>query len=576
MYSNIKSVQILISLLKKYGITDVVLSPGGSDVSLVHSLEMDSDFTCYSVVDERSAAYFATGVAQMKNRPCACVCTSGTAVCNYLPGITEAFYQDVPVVAITADKNPYFQGQMETQKIEQTHIFDGVVKKAVDLPVVYNEQDEWMCNRLVNEALLELNHHGTGPVHINIPIVFSGTVYECEKLPDERKIDRLILNTDEFKSSLSAIDTSKKIMVLVGQNVVFSEKDVENMEAFYNKTNCVFAVEHLSNLRVKGGAYSYPISEMMGVAAMERLKPDVVISIGNNTGAYGWKKYIRENYKSTSNVLVSESGNVRDTYKCLDTIYECSASEFFHSFAQLWKERPLNKEHSYYNQWQAEIAKVKVPEFEFSNFYVAQKLAQTIPDDSVLHLAIQYSTRIIHYFDLAENVTTFSNYGALGIDGCYSTFAGQAAVTDKLCYLVVGDLSFFYDMNAAGLRSIGKNVRVILLNNGGGGEFQYIFGRERIPELDENICAQHNKTAGGWIKSLDYDYYSATNKAEVDRALEKFAQPSNTPMFLEVFTNMEEDAHKTKQFYGDNRSQYKEYSQGVKGTVKSLLKKVKN
>jgi 2-succinyl-5-enolpyruvyl-6-hydroxy-3-cyclohexene-1-carboxylate synthase len=275
-------------------------------------------------------------------------------------------------------------------------------------------------------------------------------------------------------------------------------------------------------------------------------------------------------------VLVSESGNVRDTYKCLDTIYECSASEFFHSFAQLWKERPLNKEHSYYNQWQAEIAKVKVPEFEFSNFYVAQKLAQTIPDDSVLHLAIQYSTRIIHYFDLAENVTTFSNYGALGIDGCYSTFAGQAAVTDKLCYLVVGDLSFFYDMNAAGLRSIGKNVRVILLNNGGGGEFQYIFGRERIPELDENICAQHNKTAGGWIKSLDYDYYSATNKAEVDRALEKFAQPSNTPMFLEVFTNMEEDAHKTKQFYGDNRSQYKEYSQGVKGTVKSLLKKVKN
>ena len=134
MNSSFRSVQILIDLLKQYEIKDIVLSPGGSDIPLIHSIETDAYFTCYSVVDERSAAYFAMGVAQQKNRPAACVCTSGTAVCNYLPGITEAFYQSVPVLAITADKNPYYQGQLEIQKIEQTHIFDGVIKKSVSLP----------------------------------------------------------------------------------------------------------------------------------------------------------------------------------------------------------------------------------------------------------------------------------------------------------------------------------------------------------------------------------------------------------------------------------------------------------
>ena len=171
MYSNHKSVQILLSLMKKFDIRDVVLSPGGSDIPLIHSIETDDFFTCYSVVDERSAAYYAMGVAQEKSRPVACICTSGTAVCNYVPGITEAHYQNVPVLAITADKNPYYQDQLETQKIKQNNIFTDVVKKSVDLPVVQSADDEWLCNRLVNEALLELNHHGTGPVQINIPIV---------------------------------------------------------------------------------------------------------------------------------------------------------------------------------------------------------------------------------------------------------------------------------------------------------------------------------------------------------------------------------------------------------------------
>jgi 2-succinyl-5-enolpyruvyl-6-hydroxy-3-cyclohexene-1-carboxylate synthase len=206
MYSNFFNVQILIALLKEYGIHDVVLSPGGSDIPMIHSIETDDFFCCYSVVDERSAAYFAMGVAQQKNKAVACVCTSGTAVCNYVPGITEAFYQNVPIVAITCDKNPNYQGQLETQKIDQKNILDGVVKKSVDLPFLNNEEAVWLCNRLVNEALLETSHHGKGPVHINIPIVGATDIYNCEKLPPQR-----VIRYGDIHSEFFWDDTVKKL-----------------------------------------------------------------------------------------------------------------------------------------------------------------------------------------------------------------------------------------------------------------------------------------------------------------------------------------------------------------------------
>ena len=224
MNSSFRSVQILVDLLKQYHISNVVLSPGGSDIPLIHSIETDDFFTCYSVVDERSAAYFAMGVAQQTQKPCACVCTSGTAVCNYLPGVTEAFYQSVPVLAITADKNPYFQGQLEIQKIEQSNIFNGVIKKSVSLPVVENENDEWLCNRLVNEALLELTHHGAGPVHINIPIVGRTDIYDNKKLPPERKIEWINLENDAktWERFASKLAGCRRVLFVIGQNVCFN------------------------------------------------------------------------------------------------------------------------------------------------------------------------------------------------------------------------------------------------------------------------------------------------------------------------------------------------------------------
>ncbi len=553
MNSSFRSIQILIDLLKQYDIKDIVLSPGGSDIPLIHSIETDEFFECYSVVDERSAAYFAMGVAQQKIRPCACVCTSGTAVCNYLPGITEAFYQNVPVLAITADKNPYYQGQLETQKIEQTNIFNGVIKKSVEIPMINNSEDEWLCNRLVNEALLELTHHGTGPVHINVPIVGRTDLYDEKELPKERKINIINSeNTDDvWEQYAQKLSKAKRVLFVVGQNVNFDAETVELLNKIYKKCNCVFSVEHLSNLSCEGCVYTYPVSEINGTTSLEKLVPNIVISVGNNLAAYCLKPALRKHYKKIENWHVCSSIQIRDAYKCLTAKFEVELNSFLNKMLCLMPEEATN-DFKYKKEWDEELLKIKIPEFEFSNMYVGKKVAQIIPPNSILHLAILNSTRIMQYYKLADGVITYSNVGALGIDGCLSTFAGQAAATEELAFLVIGDLSFFYDMNAAGLRNIGKNVRIILINNGGGSEFHFIMGKDKIPTLNDYISAEHGNVATGWITSLGYDYYYAQTKEELDEAIKKFGEKSDRPMFLEVFTDMENDSDTIHKFYNEN------------------------
>lgn len=558
MNSSFRSIQILVDLLKQNEIQDIVLSPGGSDIPLIHSIETDDYFTCYSVVDERSAAYFAMGVAQQKKRPCACVCTSGTAVCNYLPGITEAYYQSVPVLAITADKNPYFQGQLEIQKIDQRNIFDGVIKKSVDLPVISNDDDEWLCNRLVNEALLALTHHGPGPVHINVPVVGRTDLYNDKKLPAERKISIVDWedSTETWQTYADKLAAASRILFVIGQNVNFDNESIELLNQLYRKCNCIFSVEHLSNLSCDGCVYTYPVSEINGASSLEKLVPDLVISVGNNLSAYNLRPFLRRHYKEMENWLITSSTEVRDAYKCLTTIFETRFNNFLSKMLALI---PAASENSgkYRACWDNELSKIAAPNVGFSNMYVGRKVAEVIPENSILHLAILNSTRVMQYYTLADGVTTYSNVGALGIDGCVSSFAGQAAATSELAFLVIGDLSFFYDMNAAGLRSIGPNVRIILINNGGGSEFHFIMGKDKIPTLNDYIAAEHGNIAAGWATSLGYDYYYASTKEELDNVIGKFAQKSDVPMFLEVFTDMEDDSNTIHSFYKENAVEIK-------------------
>ncbi len=570
MYSNFKSVQLLVAVLKSYNISRVVLSPGGSDVPIIHSIEQDDFFKCYSVVDERSAVYYAIGLSQGMNEPVVCVCTSGTAVSNYLPGMTEAYYQNVPIIAITADKNPCYNGQIETQKITQHSIFGDVSLKSVELPTGTNSDELWLCERLIKEAVLASVNFSKGPSHINIPIVGNYADYDVKTLPSIKHVDYLSLEASEnvWMNYVKRLTRAKRILIVVGQNVVFSEEDIKNIEEFVTTYNCVISVENISNLNCNGTVTTYPITEAQKNDS-QVLIPDLVISFGNNIVSYGLKPLLRKNYLKFDHWSIDPSGRYRDVFKGLTDVICCSPSYFFkyiveHSLAK------VESDSSYYNEWKKALDSFYIPEFDFSNFYVASKLAQAIPPNSILHMAILNSARVMQYFKLAENVKSFSNIGALGIDGCLSSFMGQAATTDELAFCLTGDLSFFYDMNALGIRSLRNNVRIILLNNGGGAEFHLFVDKSNVPTMNTHICAEHSKKAKGWVESLGIQYVSASNKQELEDAIKQLSQPSKTPIFMEVFTEMESDAEITKSFYSSNRKPSK------KNEVKKLLKGVRN
>jgi 2-succinyl-5-enolpyruvyl-6-hydroxy-3-cyclohexene-1-carboxylate synthase len=574
MYSTVKSVQILIALLKQHGIRHVVMSSGGACMPIVRSMENDAHFVGYSVVDERSAAYFALGIAQSLKEPVAVVCTSGTAVCNLLSGVSEAFYQGVPIVFITADRHPYLYNQLETQKLNQAGIFEDVTKKSVSLPVVHDDNDFWYCQRLVNEALLALDHHGSGPVHINIPSRVLGLPDEDDcsvaQLPQVGAVRRVTAadNLELWEEMGRELQQYRRILVVFGQNRPYHAEDIANIETFWRRYHCALSTDHLSNLNCEGALKTYPITEFDAGRFSADLLPDLVISLGWNFPGEGVKIALRGSRGKFRHWLINETGEVKDVFKSLSVIFECSPARFFQYFAK----RPvgeLRNDGVYYNQWCQALSGISLPELEFSNLSVARDLARHIPPNSMLHLSILNSTRQMQLFRLDKSIEVFSNVGALGIDGSLSTFLGQAAATKRLCFLLIGDLSFFYDLNSLGLRYVGSNVRILMVNNHGGGEFHLSFGKAKYPNVNTHIAAEHAATAQAWVESRGLRYLQASSPAELQEGIKALVGPSDRPVFLEAFTNMERDAAVTRQCYGWGRA-----PSGAKTALKHLTAKV--
>lgn len=571
MYSIIENVRILVGLLKGHGIKHVVTSPGGSSIPIVHTVEVDDYFTCYSVIDERSAGYFALGIAQQTGEPVAVVCTSGTAACNYLPAVTEACYQNVPLAIITADKHPYYDKQLVVQVINQENMYQDKVKHSVTLPFkINNDEDFWYCHRLVNEALLELNHHGSGPVHINIPTIGSQIDFSVKELPDVTALNRVSYDSgaEQWQEKIKELASFRNVLVVFGQHSPYSGCTVRHIEMFAEKYNCVLSVEHVSNLKCKGAVSTYPVIETSPGYAAQVVPPDLVISLGGNLATYKMQGYLAQVKGKCRHWVVEESGYVKDPFKKLTDIFECTPAHFFEYFSESAPLESINDQ-SYYKAWEELLSGFKVLEMPFSNMYAAWGLSKHIPDNSLLHLSILNSTRHMHFFDLDKSIRVYSNIGALGIDGSMSSFMGQAAVSDHLAFLMIGDLSFFYDMNSAGLKHVGRNVRVLLVNNSGASEFHFYIGEENIPTLDEYISVRHKSTAKGWVESCGFKYLSASTQEEFDEAIVEFtSEKSDSPILLEVFTDMKKDAEITHELYSLN--EHKDSVNSKKQKVKKM------
>ena len=581
MYTELKSYQIIIALLKQYGISHCVLSAGSRNVPFVHSIEEDPFFKCYSVVDERSAGYFALGLAQELNQPVVISCTSSTATCNYWPPVAEAFYQGVPLIVLTSDRDPAMLGQWEDQMIDQVGMYDRHVKKSVNLPVVENKKDFWWCQRLVNEALLELDHHGKGPVHINVPMTSYNISFNVKNLPYVTKINRLETDKDLdlWSSKVEKLKQSKRILITCGQNSSVSDQLKIEMEKFFHRYNSAISVEYMSNLSCDGVINTFTCWDTRYVTERKFLDfiPDIVISFGGNIMS-GVKEMLKRNCGKFEHWSIQEDGRIVDMFMSLTTVFECSP-EYFFSYANQNSDETQKNDRTYYNEIKSYADSIVYPEFEYSNVYVIKNIVESIPSDSMLHLAINGAIRITNYSMLKPNIKVYANIGTHGIDGCMSSFLGQASVRSALSFLVIGDLAFFYDMNSIRIRHLGKNLRILLINNQGGEEFYYN-GMWQDEASDLHTTARHHTKAEGWVKECGIKYIAVHCKDELEAAKQVFFDEAyDRPVLIEAFTEMAHDSKVLYDFYAlskpvDMKQKSKEVIKGVIG--QEAAKKLKN
>jgi len=566
MYTNIESIQILIALLKEYDIRNLVLSAGTRHTPFVRSVEKDSCFRCYSIVDERSAAFFAIGIAQETGEPTVICCTSGTSVCNYTSGVAEAFYARIPLVIITMDRNPYYLNQQEEQMVPQTALLQGICKISVTLPMVKDQKDRWRCNELINEALLELNHHGAGPVHINVPVEEGLFDFSTQELPTVRKINRIELKDDYlWQEKALELSKAKKILVTYGQAAPLTTSQQMLLNEFSEKYGAVFMVDYLANLHCESSVYAYNVTRACYAKLISDMVPDIVIAMnGFTVEIRGWLGNCSGRYQFWN---VMEDGNMSDPFRCLTNIFECSAMEFMEQMVRYAHDEKPSFE--YLNDWKQFIGTIKLPDLEYSDLYAVEKFINGIPENSLLHIANSNSVRLSQEYPLKESVKVYCNRGTCGIDGSMSTFIGQAYAHDGLCFLLIGDLSFFYDMNGLWSKYLGKNVR-IMLNNNGCGEVFYTNKKQDIDTVGWHIAADHNTRAQAWVESRGFTYLSSTNKQEFDENLERFWKSDyDKPVFFEVFTDKYVNIRENDKLANTNETI--NVSRTVKKAIKAII-----
>ncbi|MBR8704479.1 2-succinyl-5-enolpyruvyl-6-hydroxy-3-cyclohexene-1-carboxylic-acid synthase [Bacteroides pyogenes] len=553
MYSDKKNVLQLVALLEAHGITRVVLCPGSRNAPLVHTLSTHPGFTCYSMTDERSAGYFAIGLALNGGKPAAVCCTSGTALLNLHPAVAEAFYQHIPLVVISADRPGAWIGQMDGQTVPQPGVFRSLVKKSVDLPEIHTDEDEWYCNRLVNEALLETNHHGKGPVHINVPISEPLFRFTVESLPAVRAITRyqgLNVYDRDYNGLIDRLNQYNRRMIVVGQMSLIYLFEKRYVKLLYK--HFAWLTEHIGNQTVPGipvKNFDAALSFMPEERA-EQMAPELLITYGGHVISKRLKKFLRQ-HPPKEHWHVSPDGEVVDLYGALTCVIEMDPFEFLEKIAG-WLD---NRTPEYPRVWENYCKTIPEPEFGYSGMSAVGGLIKSLPESCALHLANSSAVRYAQLYPIPSAVEVCGNRGTNGIEGSLSTAIGYAACSDKLNFVVIGDLSFFYDMNALWNGHIGANLRILLLNNGGGGIFHTLPGLEMSGTSHKFITAVHKTSAKGWAEERGFLYLRAENEEQLTEAVQILTRPEpmEQPVLVEVFTNKNKDARILKDYFKKNQ-----------------------
>lgn len=537
-YTNERNVQIVIALLKAHGIHRVIASPGTTNMTFVVSIENDPWFQIWSSVDERSAAYLACGMAAETGEPVVISCTGATASRNYMPGLTEAYYRKLPVLAITSTRGNHKLGHLIDQQIDRRNIPNDIAMESVTIPMVKDKEDERYCEIEANKAILALKLNGGGPAHINMYTNYSHD-FTVKEIPHVNAIYRHFV----FDKEWPAIPQDGRIVVRVGSHANFSDEQTKAIDAFCATYDAVVCCDHTSGYRGKYEVHGQLVFGQHKWHSSLR-NANLCIHIGEVSG-----DQFTVNAKHTWRV--SPDGELRDTFGNLRRVFMMSEIDFFNHYAK------GNANYTdYLDALNKEIEDVKneIPNLPFSNIWMAQQMHEKLPKDCEMHFGIYHSLRSWNFFKLPIGIQAKCNVGGFGIDGGVSTMIGASLSNpNKLFIGVFGDLAFFYDMNVVGNRHVGNNVRILLINNGKGNEFRnyghpcYFLG----DEADDYVAAaghygnKSNLLVKNYAENLGYEYITASNKEEFNNVVEKFlsSETSDKPMLFEVFTETEDESN---------------------------------
>lgn len=569
MYSNKENVNILTTLLIEYGVTDAVVCPGSRNAPIVHNLSQCESIRCRPVTDERSAAFYALGMALATRRPTMICVTSGSALLNVAPAVAEAFYQHVPLIVVSADRPQQWIGQLDGQTMPQPGALGNFVRHTVQLPEPRNDEERWYCRRLVNEALCLATSKGAAPVHINVPISEPLFEFTATELPPATRFN--ILGNDNptsFKALTDRFFTADRPMVVIGQMPygTISPDTIRSLTEHF-----VVLSEPLSN-----PSYStIHFDEAVRCIAADNnddsdeteYYPDYIVYVGGTIVSKSARRFLRK-AKASSCLITTNALDIQDPLMTLTDIAECNTKEIDQALASLCDiyENPEkyddndnvqaheNSRCKFHDRWQSFLDACATHAESYTPIYsqmatikyFEEQLSDLDTDISV-HYANSSAIRLACIY--AQHYV-WCNRGVNGIEGSLSTAAGFSLATNDMTICVIGDLSFFYDQNALWNTNLRGNLRIILLNNHGGGIFRQLHGLDDSPAADDLIMASHEITAQGICTQNDIGYLSAKSLDEMQIGIVTLlTREAERPMLLEVFTDSNDDKEAFRQYF---------------------------
>lgn len=544
-------VQQLVESFYKHGVKYIVFSPGSRNAPLVVSFANDDRFKCIVIPDERSAAFYALGMAEQSKSPTAVMCTSGSALLNYYPAVSEAFYRNIPLLVVSADRPNEWIDQGDGQTIQQENVFQNHICASTTLFENPSSKDQtWFNKRSIDEVMNSAKSAQGGPVHINFP--FSEPLYgivEKENTSTSDSFTELMELNPQLsslqKENLREIwNTASKKMILCGQMPKNGYLN-EQLKNLANDKSVAVVVENTSNLQDRSFIHCIDrtITSFLDEDP-ELYQPDLLITIGGAIISKKIKSYLRK-HKALNHWKIGQEFQFMDTFQSLTTSIPMQPNAFLDFLLEEGFARNTSR---YGEQWKQldYLVQTKHSEYletvPYSDLSVFNLILDAVPDQSDLHFSNSSVIRYAQLFDPIKSINYFCNRGTSGIDGSTSTAIGNAIVGEnKLHTFITGDISFFYDSNAFWNHHVPSNFRMFLINNGGGGIFNIIPGPQSTPNGDEFFVVKHSFSAKSICEAFNVNYYSAKSIDEIDQQLDQFyeIQSNDRPAVIEIFTDGE-------------------------------------